>query len=181
MAITTLAKVKTILGITGTAQDVLIEALIPLVESDFLNIRNAPWDTKVYDERVGVGTGLLTTFTLKYKPLILSSESIYLNGVVISTTEYDVNYTTGVITFATAPTSGVRITASYEVVDFFYPDGAEITAIRMIGWHLTQQKSIGVASESLGDHSVSFEKSSGGIESYPPSVIGSIKRYARFA
>lgn len=181
MAITTKAKVKTILGITGTTQDALIEALIPLVESDFLNIRNAPWDTKVYGERVGVGNGTQKIFALDNFPLILASEKIYINGVLIASAEYDVNYNTGALTFDTAPIANSRITADYEVVDFFYPDGAELTAIRMIGWHLAQQKSIGVSSESLGDHSVTYEKSATGAESYPASIIGSIKRYVRFS
>ena len=44
MAITTLANVKTVLGITGTSKDAQITALIPLVESDYLNIRNKAFD-----------------------------------------------------------------------------------------------------------------------------------------
>jgi hypothetical protein len=46
MAITTLSEVKTFLQIpaTDTSKDVLIEALIPQVEADFLIIRNAPFD-----------------------------------------------------------------------------------------------------------------------------------------
>lgn len=44
MAITTLATVKTVLGITGTSKDAQITALIPLVESDYLNIRNKAFD-----------------------------------------------------------------------------------------------------------------------------------------
>ena len=45
MAITTLANVKTYLGLTTTAKDAIITFLIPQVESDFLRIRNKPFET----------------------------------------------------------------------------------------------------------------------------------------
>ena len=44
MAITTLNTTKTILGISGTAQDTRITALIPFVEADYLRIRNKAFD-----------------------------------------------------------------------------------------------------------------------------------------
>ena len=44
MAITTLANVKIFLNTTSTVRDDWIEALIPLVESDYLSIRNKPFD-----------------------------------------------------------------------------------------------------------------------------------------
>lgn len=44
MSITTLSEVLNFLKITSTDWDDQIEALIPLVESDYLNIRNIPFD-----------------------------------------------------------------------------------------------------------------------------------------
>lgn len=44
MAITTLSTVKAVLGITDTSKDTLINLYIPLVEQQYLDIRNAPWD-----------------------------------------------------------------------------------------------------------------------------------------
>jgi hypothetical protein len=44
MAITNLENVKTILGITSSATDSYITALIPMVEADYLLIRNKPFD-----------------------------------------------------------------------------------------------------------------------------------------
>jgi hypothetical protein len=43
--ITTLEQVKLVLGITTDTKDTLIEALIPLVEADYLFIRNKAFDT----------------------------------------------------------------------------------------------------------------------------------------
>ena len=45
MAITTLANVKTYLGLTTTAKDAPITMLIPIVESNYLGIRNKAFDT----------------------------------------------------------------------------------------------------------------------------------------
>jgi len=117
MAITTLSKVKTILQISDTSQDDLIEALIPLVEADFLMIRNKAFDTE-YNE---------------------------------DTEEYDT----------------------------IYPIGSELTAIRMIQYQMSNIKSQGVTSESLGDYSVSYDTSNLGND-YPKSISGGIKRYATF-
>jgi hypothetical protein len=44
MAITNLENVKTILGITSSVTDSYITALIPMVEADYLLIRNKPFD-----------------------------------------------------------------------------------------------------------------------------------------
>ena len=50
MAITTLAEVKTFLGITGSSKDARINLLIPAVEADYLNIRNAAFDEDSNDD-----------------------------------------------------------------------------------------------------------------------------------
>jgi len=52
MAITTLSNVKTFIGLTDTTKDALITMLIPMVESDFLRIRNKAFATDIYDEIV---------------------------------------------------------------------------------------------------------------------------------
>lgn len=50
MAIITLAKAKTLLQITDTLKDDLIDALIPQVEADYLLIRNRAFDEDSNDE-----------------------------------------------------------------------------------------------------------------------------------
>lgn len=109
MAITTLENVKNILQIDDDSKDTLIEKLIPLVESDFLGIRNAPFDTD--DE-----------------------------GKTI------------------------------------YPDGAELTAIQMIAYHLNTIQQIGIASESLAEHSITFAQGKG----YPDAITKKITRYINY-
>jgi len=177
MAITTLAKVKTVLGISGTTQDALITELIARVEEDYKVIRNRDWDTEVEDERVGVGDGSTLEFTLAKHPVIYDSEYIYVGGSLSK--DYSLNLTTGVITFTTAPDAGKRVTADYEAVNTYYPDGAELTAIRMVGYLIETQKAQGIQSESLGDHSITFDKSDF-ILGYPKSIVGNIRRHTSF-
>ena len=50
MAITNLEQVKTILNIVGTSKDIQIEAFIPLVEEDYLRIRNKDFDLEEDDD-----------------------------------------------------------------------------------------------------------------------------------
>ena len=52
MAITTLTFVKDYLDITDTSKDIKITALIPLVEQNYLDIRNIPFDTDENDDIV---------------------------------------------------------------------------------------------------------------------------------
>ena len=75
MAITTLANVKTFLGITSTAKDALITMLIPLVESDFLRIRNKAFATDIYDEIVYPEGSELTAIKMVAYLLYDSSKS----------------------------------------------------------------------------------------------------------
>lgn len=114
MAITTLGTVKAVLDITGSEKDAQIEALIPIVEEDYLSIRNKAFD--IDDEGATV-----------------------------------------------------------------YPARAEMTAIRMIEYHIIGKPINGtagmVASESLSRYSVSYTSLS---KAYPDTIIESIKRFVRF-
>ncbi len=108
--ITSTEKVKLILGVSGEAQDTLIDALIPFVEADYLDIRNKAFDTDDDDNIV-------------------------------------------------------------------YPANAEMTAIRMVGYHLTQ-KGLGgiIQSKSMGVLSLTY-KTDEQIDGYPAPVVKQIKRY----
>lgn len=45
LSITSISKVKTILQINDNSKDAIISELIPLIEADYQNIRNKPFDT----------------------------------------------------------------------------------------------------------------------------------------
>ena len=188
MAITTLTQYKLIKGITGTAQDAQITAMIPLVESDYLNIRNRPFEVGFTVQVTGGATadGDLT-FTVDGSDIIISlvsGDSIYiivqkigyvLGGVVRGDTVTLITPYT--YTFDAGATG---VTAILSNVGTLYPDGAERTAIDMLHWQLSGGgQSAGVASESLGKYSISYDtgQSAGG---YPKSITGAIRRFVSY-
>ena len=188
MAITTLNQYKLIKGITGTAQDAQITAMIPLVESDYMNIRNRPFDVG-FTIKVTAGAtadGNLT-FTVDFSDILIdiaNGDSIYivaqkiayalggrLNGDTITLiTPYIYTFDAG----------GTGVTADISGIGTLYPDGSERTAIDMLHWQLSGGgQSAGVTSESLGKYSISYDtgQSAGG---YPKSITGAIRRYVTF-
>jgi len=74
-----------------------------------------------YDEdgdAVGTGDGSKTVFNLEHSPIIPQSEKIYLDGEV--TTDYEIDYASGAVTFTAAPGEGVVITADYDYQELNY-------------------------------------------------------------
>lgn len=57
-----------------------------------------------------------------------------------------------------------------------YPDGSELTAAQMIGYHLFGPAQ-GAASEKVDDYSITAEER---VEGYPRSIIGAIARYGAY-
>lgn len=111
MAITSLVNVKLILNISDNSQDSLITALIPMIEADYLSIREVPFDIDAND-------------------------------------------------------------------DIVYPDGAELTAIAMLGYRLNTISREGLAGESHPIYSLTYHK--GTLTGYPDNITRGIKRYAKF-
>jgi uncharacterized protein (TIGR02217 family) len=86
-----------------------------------------PKDNERTNENIGVGDNSETQFTIKANytfgsksvevvqgHIVNGTETIYLNGSEVSTSDYVINYTTGLVTFDTAPGNGVQVTADYE-------------------------------------------------------------------
>ncbi len=63
--------------------------------------------------------------------------------------------------------------------NIIYPDGSEMTAVKMIQFHLNEQ--VGVMSESLGDHKIAYDRGghSGPTGFYPGVITGRIKKYVK--
>jgi hypothetical protein len=77
-------------------------------------------------ETVGTGNGTTTSFSLAKNPVVEGSEKIYSDGTLL-TTGYSVNYTTGLITFTTAPALNKVITATYWVFEGVTMDSDIVT------------------------------------------------------
>ena len=193
MAITTLEQAKLILQISTTTKNDLISALIPLVEDAYEEIRNKPFDTAV---KIAV-TSSASADGYVYVSFDGSAESVeVLNGdtaaivaMKIKQELYAPYYNKSVVGASvflvhkygsyqkiTFDGNGSGVTATVTENERIYPSGAELTAIKMIGYSLQKNKE-GKTSESLGDYSVAFDVSAG---LYPKSITGSIKRFGVF-
>lgn len=86
-----------------------------------------PEDNERTDESLGTGDGSEKEFTIKATysygsksvtvlqgHTIPGSETIYLNGSPVSTSDYTIDNTTGLVTFDTAPGNGVQVNADYQ-------------------------------------------------------------------
>ena len=84
MAITTLANVKTFLGLTTTTKDALITMFIPMVESDFLRIRNKAFDTNATTGAIEYPNGSELTAIKMIAYLLYDSSKSGVAGAVKS-------------------------------------------------------------------------------------------------
>ncbi len=104
MAITTQAKVKEVLQIVGDTHNDLIDALIPLVEADYLRIRNKAFDTDDDDDIVYPTGSELTAIRMvgyllyqKGQGGIVQSKSMGVLSLTYGTSRQVEGYPTSVI------------------------------------------------------------------------------------
>jgi len=78
----------------------------------------------IYKEKLGYGDGSKVDFYVKLPPVSLGSLSVYVDDIL--TTEYEVDLDYGSITFKAAPSNGALITASYRGLAFHTTDLEEV-------------------------------------------------------
>jgi hypothetical protein len=187
--IITLAQVKSLLNISGTAKDTLISALIPEAEAKYLQIRNIPF----MQIQADITSGDTTVSNLKLYPCdVLNSLSsvLYDNNTVaafIDRTDYFYNsaqsidnYVTEIdvenntIELDTAPSA-----TATDIIFTVYPKGSKFVAAKLIQYFMQSNSMNGLQSESVGSYSYSRGGSQGGGNPFgvPDDIYKSIKRY----
>jgi hypothetical protein len=187
--IITLAQVKSLLNISGTAKDTLISALIPEAEAKYLQIRNIPF----MQIQADITSGDATVSNLKLYPCdVLNSLSsvLYDNSTIaafIDRTDYFYNssqsidnYVTEIdvenntIELDTAPAA-----TATDVIFTVYPKGSKFVAAKLIQYFMQSNSMNGLQSESVGSYSYSRGGSQGGGNPFgvPDDIYKSIKRY----
>lgn len=197
MAITTWSKVQSVLGLDDD-KETLVDALIPLVEEDYLAIRNKPFDTytKLTITNAATSDGEITvtisdamrdmSYMIKVreddsKLLVAQRIAIYFSLRNICADGDDVLFIgSGISLLFGSGDTGV--TADVTAMGTYYPPGAEYTAIKMIDYHMNAGKGAGISSESLGDYSITYDTGLGSrVADYPRSIVGGIKRYVSYS
>jgi hypothetical protein len=187
MAILTYAEAKQFLQISGTDNDTLISALIPVVQSEIIEITNNHFlNLEVYTVSAGISftakAGATAAFIEDTAAAFVAdffaaghilvdgskhNDGIWLAGTVaagkltLSTLEDQI------VTEAAGETIGI-----YTVK---FPTALKLTAAKMIGVNLVKNGVKGITSFSLGDYSESYSGEGG----YPAGVLNELKKYRR--
>ena len=191
MPITTWLRAQLILGLDAALQ-AQVEELIPLVENDYLRIRNKPFETgnilTITSPATVAGNVTVTIDGNDTETAVSAGDSIFTVAQKILTSHrrsyyYKAQADGNAVNFiATEPIAltfngaATGVTAAVSGWTTIYPMGAEYTAIKMIGYHL--EGGGAKTSESLGDYSVSYAP--GRLGGYPDTITGSIKRFVDF-
>ena len=181
--IITLSQVKSLLNISGTSKDTLITALIPEAEAKYLQIRNYPFH-QFYGNITNTSKTItgITLYPSTVRDLSISSYKStasfinrmdYLYSSLKSIDNYvtEVNDTANSVEIDTAAGS-----TADSVVFTVYPQGSKLVAAKMIQYLMNKNAMSGLASESVGSYSVSWN-SEGNPFGVPNDIYKSIKRY----
>ena len=173
--IITLAQAKTLLGITGTAKDTLMTALIVEAESKYLEVRNRPF-TQI--------TGDLTTDDKTVSNIALYDANSVYNAILVDRMDYLFNDTNSIDNYVTDIDSDTleldtaSTTTATDVIFTVYPKGSKMVAAKLISY-LSQKSSMnGLQSESVGSYSWS-KGSDGNPAGIPDDLFKSIDRYLK--
>lgn len=119
---------------------------------------------KVVGELVGTGDGTETKFTLAWKPVKSGTEVVKIDGIAKARgTDYTIDYKTGVIIFASAPSNGAAVTVDYEI-DFEGTRGPKIkfdmasAAITAVQRRLEAEWTIEAAQDLAAYHGLDAEQ-----------------------
>jgi hypothetical protein len=179
--IITLSQVKSLLGISGTSKDALISALIPEAESKYLQIRNIPF-TQIQGNLTASDKTIsnIRLYPYTYETCNYSGTSItasYLNRMEYIFGSGIDNYITDIDTiYNTIEIDTVSGTTANDVIFTVYPQGAKLTAAKMIKYLMNSNSMSGLASESVGSYSWSAG-SEGNPFGVPSDIFKSITRY----
>lgn len=86
-----------------------------------------------------------------------------------------------VLDFTVTVSTSSAVTATVSRMQTVYPVGSEFTAARMIQYQMLAGSGAGagIQSETLGDYSVTFAEQGETVQTYPRSIVSSIKKYVR--
>ena len=65
------------------------------------------------------------------------------------------------------------------VTKIHYPDDVVECCINLLEWEINNRKKVGIKSETLSRHSVTYEDSASMVDGYPASLLGCLKHYRK--
>lgn len=163
--------------ITTTEQDAVIEAKLRAIEllvrketNNNFQQRNIRFECQALSQKLFLSTNLLSV-----GDTVQISESMYCDGVYNITSKSD-----GFIELNQTLLDEPKVTVTKVV----YPDDIKMGVVNLIKWDLENRDKVGIQSETISRHSVTYFNMDGDNSSlgYPKSLTGFLKPYmkARF-
>jgi hypothetical protein len=186
--IVTLNEVKSLLQITEIAKDTFISAMIPIVQDFVFIYTNNYFEILTEDIYRDDNT---ISFVKGTPSKINDSRSQFVSMGFVKDIHVRVQgskFNDGVYEVANVDAGSLTLDSDEELVNeavdsevvtlitvVKFPKGIKLPVAKLIGFHLDPKNAKGVQSESLGDHSISFQ--SGG--NYPQSLLNDLIPYRR--
>ena len=153
--LTTLANVKSWLGITNTSDDALLAQLITGYSQFVTEYCSRDFVQTTYTDQIYDGSGS-SVLVLRQYP-ILSISAISIDGVAVPSTSFSHNGRAVLLKTGQVFTSSYgNVSVSYQAGYSTIPTGLERAVIELIGQRYTEKDRIGHASKQLAGETVSF-------------------------
>lgn len=169
--ITTRANVKTILKLSDTTQDSLIDSLLPMIQDDILTFLKNKFKTEILISGKTISFAGKSIFDSDLG--FVTAGFVPGNIVVQDSKINDGFYTLEAVTAGTLTVSESLTTESaandIRITQINYPKGLELVAANMIGYVMNNKH--GVKSESISRYSVSYANDvSSLVNGYPDTI-----------
>jgi hypothetical protein len=182
MPIITRTTAKTLLQISSTTYDTVIDALIPQLQN---------WVVEYLQNHFHVNDIYLTASTIAFvdstTDTITDSDSGFVDADFTDSIDVEVEgsdrndgiyavdtVVAGTLTLASGETLTTEAAGeSVTITRVKFPSAIQLGVSKLIGYHLDTKNYKGVQSESLADHSISYFQNSTSV-GYPDSILASL-------
>lgn len=186
--IETRENIKTLLQISGTSKDTLIDMLMQLVESDIHDITKNYFIADNEDIYISADT---ISFEASSSKILDSSNGLDVFEADMSIKVFGSIHNDGIYSIASVAVDGSYITVNEDIIDednsdentiraykLTYPKALKLLYSKMINFNLSKDKS-NVVSEIIDNHSITFKSSINA--DYPDGILQSLKKkYGKF-
>lgn len=185
-ALTTLAAVKTSLGITDSSQDAVLEDFINFTSAIIESATQRKFKVRTYTDEKHNGPEDHSLILNNYP--IVSVDSVYFDvtrvfaaDTLISVDDYAIEFEEGIITMVGGPwghpyfgKGAQAIKATYQAGYSHIPYDVERACIMLVMYYRDNERQLGIKSISMG----SFSQSFGDMSKMPPAVQAILSMYA---
>lgn len=178
--IATLTEIKTLLGISDTTYDAILQVYMPIVQAKIITLTNNAFlsnkahssDTISFDTHTATDSegGFVDDSYLSAAVNIRVDGSKYNDGYYTVSSVAD----GAIVVSETFTTETAENTVTINQVNF--PEGLKIVFAQMCWYSANSAKDTGVISEALGGYSVTYDKTAG-MGGYPKSISDGLKPY----